>query len=114
MYRYIKMANKYHQKIKEKLCKEVRERYQNLFQEEKEKTQKKTQDRYENLSEDEKEKKHQYYRDQNKNLSEEKKTKESWVYEKLLFRWNKNFSGFYKVVWKLRIAKATFRITNKK
>ena len=56
MYRYIKMANKYHQKIKEKLCKEARERYQNLFQEEKEKTQKKTQDRYENLSEDEKEK----------------------------------------------------------
>ena len=34
---FIKMVNKYYQKIKEKLRKEARERYQNLSDEEKEK-----------------------------------------------------------------------------
>ena len=48
----MKTVNKYNQKNKENLQKELSERYQNL-------------------SEEEKEKKHQYHRDQNKNLSEE-------------------------------------------
>ena len=52
MYTYIKTVNKYNQKNKENLQKELSERYQNL-------------------SEEEKEKKYQYHRDQNKNLSEE-------------------------------------------
>ena len=51
------MVNKYYQKNKEKLRTEVRERYQNL-------------------SEEEKETKCQYHRDRNKNLSEEEKQKE--------------------------------------
>ena len=41
-------------KAKKKLQKEVREWYQNLFEEEKEKSQKKAWDRYKNLSEEEK------------------------------------------------------------
>ena len=49
---YIEMTNNYYQKLKEKLQKEVTERYQNLFEEEKER-------------------KHQYHRERNKNLSEE-------------------------------------------
>ena len=34
---YIKMTNKYYQKHKERLQKEARKKYQNLFEEEKEK-----------------------------------------------------------------------------
>ena len=48
------MLNRYYQKHKEKLWKDVRERYQNL-------------------SEEEKEKKRQYYWERNKDLSEEEK-----------------------------------------
>ena len=62
MYTYIKTVNKYYKKNKEKLQKEARERYQNLF-EEKEKMQKNAPDRYKNLSEEEKEKKRQFHRD---------------------------------------------------
>ena len=40
------MVNKYYQKHKEKLRKEARERYQNLFEEEKDKRRKKVRDRY--------------------------------------------------------------------
>ena len=50
------MENKYYKKNKERLQKEVRERYQNL-------------------SEEEKEKKDQYHRDQTKNLSEKENQK---------------------------------------
>ena len=63
MYTYIKMANKYYQRNKEKLQKEAQEKYQHFSEEEKEKRRKKTSDRYKNLSEKEKEKKRQYYRD---------------------------------------------------
>ena len=54
------MVNKYYKKHKEKLRKEARERYQNVFAEEKEKMWKKAQDRYQNLSEEKKEKKVEY------------------------------------------------------
>ena len=67
------MLNRYYQKHKEKLWKDVRERYQNISKEEKEKIRKKSQDRYQNLSEEEKEKKRQYYWERNKDLSEEEK-----------------------------------------
>ena len=58
----IKRVNKYYQKHKEKLRKQVRERYQNLSEKEKEKRQRKARDRYQNLSEEEKEKKVEYTR----------------------------------------------------
>ena len=48
------MLNRYYQKHKEKLWKDVQERYQNISEEEKEKIRKKSQDRYQNLSEEEK------------------------------------------------------------
>ena len=67
------MLNRYYQKHKEKLWKDVRERYQNISEEEKEKIRKKSQDRFQNLSEEEKEKKRQYYWERNKDLSEEEK-----------------------------------------
>ena len=67
-----KMVNKYYQKHKAKLREEVREKYQNLSEEEKKKGQKNARDRYQNLSEEEKEKKRH---DRNKNLFEEKKEK---------------------------------------
>ena len=54
------MVNNYYKKNKEKLWKEARERYQNLYEEEKEK-------------------KCQCHRHWNKSLSE--KESESWVYE---------------------------------
>ena len=47
------MVIKYYQKHKEKIRKEVRERYKNLSEEEKDKRQKK---RYQNFTEEEKEK----------------------------------------------------------
>ena len=43
---YVKVVNKYYQKHKEKLQKEVRERYQNLSDEEKDKRRKKARERY--------------------------------------------------------------------
>ena len=43
---YINMVNKYYQKHKEKLQKEVREIYQNLSDEEKDKRRKKARERY--------------------------------------------------------------------
>ena len=55
MYTYIKMVNKYYQKINEKLRKWARERYKNLSEEEKEKRQKKAWERRKNLSEEGKE-----------------------------------------------------------
>ena len=48
------MTNKYHQKHKERLRKEAREKYQNLSKEEKDKRRKKAQERYQNLTEEEK------------------------------------------------------------
>ena len=48
------MVNKYYQKHKAKLREEVREKYQNLSEEEKKKGQKNARDRYQNLSEEEK------------------------------------------------------------
>ena len=54
------MLNRYYQKHKEKLWKDVRERYQNISEEEKEKIRKKSQDRYQYLSEEEKENKVEY------------------------------------------------------
>ena len=65
------MVNKYYQKHKEILRKEVRKRYKILSEEEKDKRQKKVQDRYQNLSGDEKEKSRQYHRERNNNPSEE-------------------------------------------
>ena len=46
------MVNKCYQKQKERLQKEISERYQNLPEEEKDKRQKKVQDRYQNLPEE--------------------------------------------------------------
>ena len=43
------MVNKFYQKHKERLRQEVRERYQNLSEEEKDKRRKKVRDRYKNL-----------------------------------------------------------------
>ena len=82
---YMKMGNKYHQKHKEKLWKEARERYQSLSVEEKDKRRRKTRNRHQNLSEEKEERKCQYHWERNKNLSEEKKAKASWVCENLLF-----------------------------
>ena len=65
------MKNKYHQKHKERLRKEARERYQNLSEEEKNKRRKKAQDRYQKFTEEKKEKERQYYCELNKNLPEE-------------------------------------------
>ena len=59
---YMKMANKYYQKHKEKLRKEARERYQNLSEKKRKKGKKKACDRYRNFLDEEKEKKHQCYR----------------------------------------------------
>ena len=64
------MKNKYHQKHKERLRKEARERYQNLSEEEKNKRRKKAQDRYQKFTEEKKEKELQYYCELNKNLPE--------------------------------------------
>ena len=50
------MVNKYYQKLKERLQKEVRERYQNLSEEEKDTRLKKVRDRYQNLPEEQKQK----------------------------------------------------------
>ena len=57
---YIKMSTGYYQKNKENFSKKVRERYQNLSEEEKDKRHQYA--RYRNLSEEEKVKKHQYGR----------------------------------------------------
>ena len=46
------MANKYHQKHKERLQKGARERYQNLSEEEKDKRRKKVQDKYKTHAEE--------------------------------------------------------------
>ena len=63
------MATKYYQKNKESLSKEVRERYQNLSEEEKK--QKKRHIKNINiLFEKEKEEKYEYYCEQSRNLSE--------------------------------------------
>ena len=51
------MTNKYHQKNKERLRKEARERYQNLSEEQKI-GKKKVQELYQNFTEEEKEEKH--------------------------------------------------------
>ena len=59
---YIKMLTGYYQKNKERLSKKVRERYQNLPEEEKDKRHQYAPDQYRNLSEEEKVKKHQYGR----------------------------------------------------
>ena len=48
------MTNNYYQKHKNRLQKEVRERYQNLSEIEKEKRQRKAPEIYQNLSEEEK------------------------------------------------------------
>ena len=66
------MAYKYYQKHKEKIRTEVRERYQNLFEEE-EKRRKMARDRYQNLSEEKKGKKRQYHRGRNKNIFQEQR-----------------------------------------
>ena len=69
---YVKMTTNYHQKHKEKLWKEARERYQNLSQQKKIKGEKK-QERYQNLTEEEK--KLQYHCERNKNLTGNQKKK---------------------------------------
>ena len=83
---------------KERLCKEARERYQNLFVEEKEKSQKKTQGTYKILSEEEKEKKRQKIVIKISAFLK-KENKKSWAYGKLLLNTN-HFIEFYKVFWK--------------
>ena len=50
------MTNNYDQKHKERLRKEVRERYQNLSEEEKDKRRKKLRERYPNIPEEQKQK----------------------------------------------------------
>ena len=62
------MVNNYHQKHKERLRKEERERYQNLSQEEKDERRRKAGERYANFTEEEKEKRHQYYLERKKKL----------------------------------------------
>ena len=73
------MVNKYYQKHKEKLRKEVRERYHNLSEEEKEKRQKRPDTDIKIFLKRKKIsallKSSQYYREQNKNISEEEKEK---------------------------------------
>ena len=55
------MTNKYYQKHKARLRKEVRKRYQNLSEEEKDKTAKKNvRDRYQNIPEEKKQKLREY------------------------------------------------------
>ena len=67
------MKNNHYQKHKERLRKEVREKYQNLSEEKKGK---KSPDKdIQNFTEKEKEKKCQYHRELNKNLSKEQKQK---------------------------------------
>ena len=51
---YIKIVNKYHQKHKERLGKEARERHQNFSEEEKDKRREKVRGRYQNLPEEQK------------------------------------------------------------
>ena len=63
------MVNNYYQKHKEKIWKEARERYKNIFEEGKNIRQRKAQERYQDFTEEEKEKRC------NKNLSEEQKKK---------------------------------------
>ena len=65
------MLTGYYQKNKENLSKKVRERYQNLPEEEKDKRHQYA--RYRNLSEEEKVKKHQYGRGWHKNNVEDEK-----------------------------------------
>ena len=62
------MVNKYYQKHKERLRKEVRERYQNLSEEEKDKKRRKVRERYQNFTKEVKEKRHQYYQEYKKKL----------------------------------------------
>ena len=73
------MPNNYYQKIKEKLQKEARERYQNLSEEEKDKKRQYARERHRNLSEEDKEEKPQYERERYKHLLEN-------VYRKKTFR----------------------------
>ena len=73
---YIKMANDYFQKHKEKLQKEARAIYQNCS--EKKKNGKKVREKYQNYSEEENAKQSQYH-------FWETKAKASWVCENLLF-----------------------------
>ena len=77
----------------------------------KKKSKKKARDRYKNLSEEEKEEKHQYHWDQNKNLSKEEKQKKFEYMRNYYIAHKKEFLGFYKVVWKMRISRTTFRIS---
>ena len=62
------MVNKYYQKHKERLRKEVRESYQNLSEEEKDKKRRKVRERYQNFTKEVKEKRHQYYQEHKKKL----------------------------------------------
>ena len=64
------MVNKYYQKHEERLQKEVRERYQNLSEEQKDKKRRKVRERYQNFTKEvkEKEKRHQYYQEHEKEL----------------------------------------------
>ena len=65
------MTNNYYQKNKEKLQKEARERYQNLFKEEKGKKRQYTRKQHRNFYEEEKEMRRQYGRERYKNLLED-------------------------------------------
>ena len=56
------MTNNYHQKHKERLRKEAREKYENLSKEEKDKRQNKVPEKYQNLSEKQKQKLLKYLR----------------------------------------------------
>ena len=64
------MVNKCYQKHIENLRKEVRERYQNIYEEDKNKRLEKTQVRYQNFNEGEKEKRCKYYQERQPKLSE--------------------------------------------
>ena len=64
------MVSKYHQKHRERLRHEARERYQNLSKVEKDKMQIKARERYQHFTEKEKEKRGQYYQKRIKKLPE--------------------------------------------
>ena len=72
---YIEMVNNYYQKHKERVRKEVIERYQDLSEEEKDQIGRKSWEKYQNFTEEEKEKRHQYY----------------WEYKEKLLDYRKNY-----------------------
>ena len=86
---YIKIPNKYYQRIKERLRKEVRKKYQDLFEGEKHKRRKKPCEKYQTFTEAEKGKKRQFYRKPNRNLFEDQEKRPVYYNRNYYITYNK-------------------------